>query len=720
MHSRSRTVRWAARSTLSAALVLTLFAPANQAAAAPAPPRIDLRVLVVSDGGPATAAIAAELDGAGTPYTALDLTRPDRPRIDGGFLADTLDGRRRAKYQAVVLPNDNPFGAGSAEMAALVSYEKTFAVPQVDAYTYARPEVGLDHPANGGYSGSLDGVRAEVTAAGAAGPFGYLDGGIPFENNSSSVSESYGYAARPLPGADFTSYVEAPVPGTGQRGSLVGEYRHDGRRELVVGFVYNQYQQQFRLLARGIVDWMTQGVRLGASRNYFAVHVDDVFAADDRWDTELNCTPGDVDCAPGQGGEPDPIRMTAGDAQYAAEWSAARGFTLDMAYNGGGSELYKEEHGGTDPLAQRLTADRNTYRWINHTYNHPFLGCVQDVTVVPWVCAQNPDGSTRYVSRAEISTQIRENRAWGQRAGLPLETGELVTGEHSGLKILPQQPDDNPNLGPALADNGVTWLGSDNSRDRAQRKVGPALTVPRYPMNVFYNAGRTTEQIDEYNWIYTSRADGGSGVCESAPGTTCLDEPLDTVTGYADYIVPLEARIGLGHALANDPRPHFIHQSNLAEDRIAYPVLDRVLDDYAGLYAANTPLVNLRQQQIGAELRDRAAWNTAVKAGQVTAYRIGDTVTVRAPGGVRATATMPAGTRQSLLLGSQTFGSPYAGALSGWVSPALLQDRVTLTLPAGATAGAAAPDRAEPVADSAQRLPVPAGVRKRVPYGVTG
>ncbi|OEJ28324.1 hypothetical protein AS594_31405 [Streptomyces agglomeratus] len=720
MHSRSRTVRWAARSTLSAALVLTLFAPANQAAAAPAPPRIDLRVLVVSDGGPATAAIAAELDGAGTPYTALDLTRPDRPRIDGGFLADTLDGRRRAKYQAVVLPNDNPFGAGSAEMAALVSYEKTFAVPQVDAYTYARPEVGLDHPANGGYSGSLDGVRAEVTAAGAAGPFGYLDGGIPFENNSSSVSESYGYAARPLPGADFTSYVEAPVPGTGQRGSLVGEYRHDGRRELVVGFVYNQYQQQFRLLARGIVDWMTQGVRLGASRNYFAVHVDDVFAADDRWDTELNCTPGDVDCAPGQGGEPDPIRMTAGDAQYAAEWSAARGFTLDMAYNGGGSELYKEEHGGTDPLAQRLTADRNTYRWINHTYNHPFLGCVQDVTVVPWVCAQNPDGSTRYVSRAEISTQIRENRAWGQRAGLPLETGELVTGEHSGLKILPQQPDDNPNLGPALADNGVTWLGSDNSRDRAQRKVGPALTVPRYPMNVFYNAGRTTEQIDEYNWIYTSRADGGSGVCESAPGTTCLDEPLDTVTGYADYIVPLEARIGLGHALANDPRPHFIHQSNLAEDRIAYPVLDRVLDDYAGLYAANTPLVNLRQQQIGAELRDRAAWNTAVKAGQVTAYRIGDTVTVRAPGGVRATATMPAGTRQSLLLGSQTFGSPYAGALSGWVSPALLQDRVTLTLPAGATAGAAAPDRAEPVADSAKRLPVPAGVRKRVPYGVTG
>ncbi|MDJ0465530.1 hypothetical protein [Streptomyces sp. H27-C3] len=720
----SRTARLAALSALSAAtLVLILVAPATGAAAAP-DPRIDLKVLVVSDGGPATAAIAAELDGAGTPYTTLDLSRQNRPVINGNFLADTVDGRPRAKYQAVVLPNENPFGADSAEMAALVSYEKTFAVPQVDAYTYARPEVGLNYPANGGYSGSLDGATAEVTVAGKAGPFGYLDGAVPFEDNSPTVGESYAHVAKPLPGTAFTSYVDAPIPGTQERGSLVGEYRHDGRRELVVGFVYNQYQKQYRLLARGIVDWLTQGVRVGASHNYFAVHVDDVFAADDRWDTELNCTPGDVDCAPGQGGEPDPIRMTPADAQYATQWSAIKGFTLDMAYNGGGSELYKEEHAGTDPLAQQLTADKNSYRWINHTYNHPFLGCVQNVTVVPWICAKNPDGSTKYVTRAEIAAQIGDNRAWGERAGLPQQNGELITGEHSGLKILPQQPDDNPNLAPALADNNITSLGSDNSRDRAQRQVGPALTVPRYPMNVFYNAGRATEQIDEYNWIYSSAAQGGSGICETAPGTTCLSEPLDTVTGYADYIVPLEVSIGLSHVLANDPRPHFIHQSNLAEDRIAYPVLDRIINDYRALYADNTPLINLRQQQIGEEMRERAAWDTAVKAGQVTAYRIGNAVTVRAPSSVRAIATLPTGTRQNLLLGTQAFGTPYAGSLSGRATPGLLQDRVTLTLPAGTVPlsvnRVSRPDKAQPTQRSAPRLPVPAGVLKRVPYGVTG
>jgi hypothetical protein len=719
-----RTVRTAALST-AGALLLALAAPgtgAARAAAAPVP-RIDLRVLVVDDGGPAVAAIAAELDGAGTPYTLVDIHRADRPLIDAAFLADTVDGRPRARFQAVVLPSDSPAGVDTAELAALASYERNFAIPQVDAYTYARPEVGLDYPVNGGHSGSLDGARAEVTGAGKAGPFGYLDGPVPFEDNSPAIGESYAHVARPAAGADFTSYVDAPLPGSQERGSIVGEYRHDGRRELVITFVYNQHQQQFRLLARGIVDWMTQGVRIGAARNYFAVHVDDVFAADDRWDTELNCTPGDVDCAPGQG-EPDPIRMTAADAQYAARWSAEKGFTLDMVYNGGGSELFKEENGGVDPLAQQLTSDKNAYRWVNHTYNHPFLGCVQDVSVVPWRCAKNADGSTKYVSRAKIAGQIGDNRAWGQRAGLPLNNDELVTGEHSGLKILPQQPDDNPNLAPALADNAIAWLGSDNSRDRAQRKVGPALTVPRFPMNVFYNAGRTAEQIDEYNWIYTRAADGGSGICETAADSTCLDEPLDTVTGYADHVVPLEARIGLGHVLANDPRPHFIHQSNLAEDRIAYPVLNRILDDYAALYADSTPLVNLRQHDIGAELRDRAAWHAAVEAGRVSAYRIGDAVTVQAPSGVRVTATMPAGTRQNLLLGTDEFGSPYAGSLTGWVVPGLLQDRVTLTLPAAATPAAATAAgrtaKASPVPQPAPRLPLPTGVRQRVLYGVTG
>ncbi|WP_256107011.1 hypothetical protein [Streptomyces sp. ODS05-4] len=694
-------------------------APAASAATAAAAgaaqdARVDLRVLVVADGGPATAAIAAELAAAGTPYTLVDLGRANRPVIDGAFLADTVDGRPRARFQAVVLPNDEPFPAGSAEMAALVAYQKTYGVPQVDAYTYARPQNGLQYPVYGGYLGPVDGVRAEVTAAGKAGPFGYLDGAVPFEDNAPDVNESYAFLSKPVAGADFTPYVEAPIPGRADRGVLVGEYRHDGRRELVVTFAYNQHQRQFRLLARGIVDWMTGSVRLGSSRHHFAVHVDDVLAADDRWDPVLNCTPGDVDCAPGTG-TPDPIRMTADDVAYAVDWSRRRGFTLDMAFNGGGSVEHREEHGGADPTADRLVADRTAFRWINHTYDHPYLGCEQDVSSVPWKCAVNADGTTKWVSRAELDHQIADNRRFAEQAGLPLREGELVTGEHSGLKLLPQQPEDNPHLAPSLTANGISWLGADNSRDPGQRRVGSALTVARHPVNIFYNAGRVAEQVDEYNWIYTSRAQGGSGLCETLPGTTCLDAPLDSATGYRDHIVPLETRTALGHVLSGDPKPHFVHQSNLAEDRIGYPVLDGVLDAYEGLFAADTPLVNLPMSAVGAELRDRAAWDAALAAGEVTAYRIGDTVTVRAPEGVPVAATMPAGTRTGTGGQGPAFGEPYAGTVSGRTAPG--QDgALVLTLPDAPAPPAADAPAAPAEGGPPPHTPVPAGVARPAPF----
>ncbi|MDL2078418.1 hypothetical protein QNN03_18450 [Streptomyces sp. GXMU-J15] len=690
---------------IAGALIAAIGLPAG-AAHADTTPRIDLRVLVVSDGGPSTDAIAAELDVAGTPYTEIDLTEADRPVIDADLLADTVDGRPRAKYQAVVLPSDNPFPAGSPEMAALVDYERTYDVPQVDAYTYARPEAGLKYPIEGGYAGSVDGVRAKVTAAGKAGPFGYLQDEVPFEDNSPTVGESYAYLSTPVTGADFTTYVDAAIPGTTKRGSLVGEYRHDGRRELVVTFVYNQYQQQFRLLARGIVEWMTGGIHLGASRNYFSVHVDDVFAADDRWNTELNCTPGDVDCPDGAG-TPDPIRMTPQDVTYAADWQASRNFTLDMAYNGAGSVEHRQDNGGADPLADKFIAERDEFRWINHTYTHAFLGCEQDTSVVPWRCATEADGSVRWVSRNAIVDEIATNRVWGEQSGLPLHNDELVTGEHSGMKVLPQQTADNPNLALALADTDISWLASDNSREPQQRQVGPSITVPRYPMNVFYNAGRAAEQVDEYNWIYTARAQGGSGICEDNPATsTCLDEPLDTATGYADYIVPLEIRTALGHVLAGDPRPHFIHQSNLAEDRIAYPVLNGVLDTYAALFTADTPVVNPRMKDIGVELQRRADWRAALNDGQVTAYRIGDTVTVEAPDGVAVAATMPTGTT----LAGAAFGEAYAGARSGWTPSTGAP--LALGLPSSAVPAAIPGTGPAAVPEPAPKTRVPAEVRE--------
>ncbi|MGR8010990.1 hypothetical protein [Streptomyces hypolithicus] len=668
-----------ASAAVLAAGLLVVAVPPTGAGAAPVP-RIDLKVLVVDDGGASVDAIASELRGTGVPHTVVRLDDPDRPVVDAAFLSDTVDGRPRAKYQGVVLPTSGVFGAGSPETAALTAYEKTFGIRQVDAYSWAHPGVGLDYSGEGGYAGTLDGVDAAVTPAGKAGPFGYLDGAVEFEDNSPSVGESYGYAGRPREG--YTSYLDMPVDGGG-RASLVGEFVSDGRRELVVTFAYNQNQRQFRLLARGVVEWLTGGVHLGQSRNYFSVHVDDVFAPDSRWDTELNCTPGDFDfdCGDGEGEGTTPVRMTADDARYAAQWQQSAGFTLDMVYNAGSGEEWKAANGGSDPLTAQLLADRAKYRWVNHTYTHPFLGCVQDTSTVPWQCAKDAAGNTRWMSRADISAQIRDNHRWAVGKGLVVDRSELVTGEHSGLKTLPQQPQDNPNLAPALADNGVEWVASDNSREPRQRAVGSALTVPRHPMNVYYNVGTAAEMTDEYNWIYSSRADGGSGVCETNPGSTCLDDPLDTATGYADHIAPQEARTALGHVIANDPRPHYVHQSNLAEERILYPVLDKVLGDYRALFADNTPVVNPRHKDAGSELARRAAWDEVLADGEVTAYRIGTTVTVQAPSGIAAPVTAPEGTRKQQFLGTAVYGTPYAGQRSAWTSPEAFQRAVTLRVP---------------------------------------
>ncbi|MGW8779056.1 hypothetical protein ACWGNM_13405 [Streptomyces sp. NPDC055796] len=666
-----------AAAAMGVAALMSVALPAATAHAAAVTPRIDLKVLVVDDGGSSVDAITAELRDTGVPYTRVLLGSSGRPVINAGFLADTVDGRPRAKYQGVVLPNENPFGEGSAEMAALSAYETTYGIRQVDAYTWAHPGVGLEYTDNGGYSGQLDGTQAAVTAAGKAGPFGYLGGQVAFEDNSALVPESYGFMGKPRAG--YTSYLDAPV--AGGRASLVGEYAHDGRSELVVTFGYNQYQQQFRLLARGIVDWLTQGIHLGQERNYFAVHVDDVFAPDARWSKDLNCTPGDYACPGGEGKE-STIRMTAADAQYAAQWQTSKNFKLDLLFNAGAGEEWKAENGGTDALTAQLVADRAKYRWMNHTYSHPFLGCVQDTAVVPWTCTKNAAGAINWMSRADISAQIRDNNNWAAAKGITTDRTELVTGEHSGLKTLPQQAQDNPNLAGALADNGVKWAGSDSSREPAQRAVGAALTVPRYPMNVYYNTGTNAEMADEYNWIYTSRAAGGSGVCEDNPATsTCLPAPLDTATGYLDYIVPAEARTALRHVLANDPRPHYVHQSNLAEDRTLYPVLNQVLDTYRTLYAPSAPIVNQSMKDTGVELSRRAAWDKAIANNQVTAYRIGKDVTVKAPSGVLAPVTAPTGTKKQLLLGAADFGTAYAGSRSAWTSPELLQSAVTLKLP---------------------------------------
>jgi hypothetical protein len=273
----------------------------------------------------------------------------------------------------------------------------------------------------------------------------------------------------------------------------------------------------------------------------------------------------------------------------------------------------------------------------------------------------------QYLPQADIASQITQNITFARNNGLAINRAEVVTGEHSGTRILPQQPLDNPNLAPALSQAGITSFGTDASREPGQRLVGPAYTVPRYPVNVFYNAGTVADEIDEYNWIYTSAADGGSGYCTSHADTTACIPPL-TLADYAGYVVPTQAALVLRHILTNDPRPHYAHQSNVAEDRILYPVLESVLSQYRAAYADNTPLVQPTQSDaalVFIRANDWTSFRTDFTSA-FSAYTLnGKLVVSTTKSSAQVPITAPTSTRVSTTNGA-LFGSAYAGERSDY------------------------------------------------------
>jgi hypothetical protein len=646
--------------------------------------RIALRVLVVSSGDAATVALTSELDRQGVPYTRVTPGAAGRPTIDAEFLEDAATGT--ARYQAVFLPNQAGGGLAAAELGALAAYEAAYGVRQVNGYDFPVASMGAVTAA----SGWLDGSAATVTPAGLAGPFGYLRGPLTIEDADAAIGETFGYLARalsPMPaGESFTPLVTATSGGT--TGSILGVHTTGGREELVVSASFNASMQWFNVLAEGIVAWATRGIHLGYDRNYLNVHIDDVFLPDSRWSAEADCTPGD-NCVDPTVTTTD-IRMVPADVTRLVNWQQANGLALDMVFNGGGvAAAAAESATGSDPLAVALLANKAQFPWVNHTLTHPYLGCIQiapSVATGAWRCATSPldaprfdpevpgtmSGNIYWASQSFITQQVSDNIAFATANALPrFDPAELVTGEHSGLASEPQQPADNPFLAPALAAAGIRYTASDASREPDQRTLagGTTATVPRHPMNIFYNAGTYRDEVDEYNWIYTSTADGGSGICTANPQTsTCITplpaaDPAQARASFENYITPIEVRNALRYVLTNDPRPFYAHQSNLAEDGILYPVLDGILATYRTAYdTTRTPLVQTSLSGQHQALSRLSTWRAASRAAGFTDGYL-DSSGVHLPSSsVAVPLTVPAGSTGAPAL------QPYGGALSGWLA----------------------------------------------------
>ena len=629
---------------------------------------VNLDMLVVSDGTPPVNAIGQQLTTEGIPTTVVSLHDSARKSITRAFLARTLPGGGHGgNFEGIVLPGPAPSGLSATEESALAWYERTFHVRQVDAYSPPDPSVGMNSPV---YSGPLSGA-VHVTKAGTDAGFGYLNGSFPFSGGTAGAAP-FGYLAEAVPGGGATSLLDAAVPGSSGRAALVWQYDSQGREQLGIGFGAASFQTQFHYLAHGIVTWVTRGVNLGNWRNYLDIAYDDMFLGDAQWSMTGHCTPGTTTCPPGTPGTAT-IRMTPADVSRLVQWERQHNFKVEFLYNGGASVRFQTN--GVDRLLQAVRPVARDFYWVNHTYTHAYMGCKQDFTVVPWKCVTSDGRIVWAAGPPLINSQILDNFAWAERNRIPAEPGVVATGEYTGLPLLPQQPTDNPSLDAVMGPDGIKWIALDASREPNMRYVGAALGVPRHPIDVGYDVATVAAEINEFNWYNTSKADGGSGICQDSKVTACI-RPLNLQTGWPSKILPGQVQIVFNAVLGNDPRPFFMHQSNLTGDGLGYPVMDGVLSAYRSVYGADTPIVNLPMSGDGVALHHQQLWATAMREHLVTAWVQGRTVTISGPAGTTVPVTVPQGTTAGS--GGQAFGSGYAGELSQYT--VLGSHQLTLTL----------------------------------------
>ncbi|MCZ4492938.1 MAG: hypothetical protein JWP53_1869 [Conexibacter sp.] len=460
--------------------------------------RLDARVLLLSADGaePGFTAWKYQLTREGVPFDAVVSYNTAGAKVNTLTDASLADyGDNHAKYDAVIVasgdlghtvtnpgtPTTTSFLSAftDVEWATLAKFERTFGVRRLSDYTAPSPAHGLNTVAAGA---SQDGKVGTLSAAGKA-AFPYLKGPIPIPNDdpSTTTSEAFGSAGTPTDPANWQSLVDAPGGG-----SYLGVFTHpdDGREEMVMTVASNENQSHAQLLRHGMLNWVTRGVFLGYQRNYLELQVDDLFLGDDAWDPATHAT---------NFGPTTASRMSPADVTQAVAWSKSRNVRIDFAYNGGGTELYKiDNNTATDPLVDAVMANKGSFGFINHTYDHPNIDCS---------------------SASFITKEITDNIAWANAHGLPIDPTEVVTGEHSGLAN--SRPGNPGTIDPPSIDDVVETTGP-SSTTPASTTTPAATGVPSgtydYALTARSPAGESTASIAPGNVVGAAGTVGNSAV----------------------------------------------------------------------------------------------------------------------------------------------------------------------------------------------------------------
>ena len=551
-------------------VLMTLLALAGRPAqAAVAGASTDLAVLVVSatTNDAALPAIRQALDFLGTPYTVhVASAQP------GALTADKLATGTRGFYSSVMLTDAalaySPDGTtwtsalAPAEWTALNQYEADFAVRRINWSGYPSPESGFNWP-----TAAFDSTRQAVlgTWTKAAKPsFPYL-----VMTNSFAVSNVWTYLATPL---DTNTTVWLADE---QGNALIAVAKFtDGREVLSLTFDNAPWLIHSTVLSHGLVTWANKGMFLGERRTYLSAQIDDVFLADEMWPA----------------GE---FRQGAKDWQATINWqnkfntrTLGRHFRYDMAFNGLGTVADQYEN---DDLTPYVLTNKAMFKWISHTYTHPYLDDI---------------------SYTNALAEITQNNKAHTALGLPhYNKANLVTPNITGLN--------NPQFIKAAYDAGIRYLVTDTSIP-SHRPASPnvgipnwvdarILMIPRHANNLFYNVSTPEEWVSEYNYIYS--AYWGRELT--------FAEILDN-----------QAELLLGFLLKGDVSPLMFHQPNLRDyngrgNTLLGDLLDKVADKYEQLY--NFPALSPTMNSLAATLQERMDYNAS---GVVATLNSDSTVTL--------------------------------------------------------------------------------------------
>ncbi|QMU79567.1 hypothetical protein GXW83_31545 [Streptacidiphilus sp. PB12-B1b] len=263
-------------------------------------------------------------------------------------------------------------------------------------------------------------------------------------------------------------------------------------------------------------------------------------------------------------------------------------------------------------------------------------------------------------------------------------------------KAYPNPPDAQFGIGADY--NGAAYAPAQAFLD------GTAQVAPRHPINIYYNASTEAQEVDEYNTLYEPPSMGGQ--CQASSTTTCETAPAT----FADIVNSVVSGM-MQNMLSNDPRPSYVHQTNIigappagpattgtppstpdtTGDGLLYSVLNPLLAQYASYFSPLTPYEQPTLGAIGDILGEQTAWSAAEAAGTVTASETDGAVTVANAGtsAVAVPITAPTGTT----VNGAAFGQAYGGTLSAWTSVAgsgstTLQQNTAPLITSAATASA--------------------------------